>query len=419
MTEHRDELKNILFITLPASMEREINGFHIDSSIQIPVQLPDGRTSLENAGEISLELIVSGMLKIIAYHNDHPHAPYYRAFVLAVQPDAVKELNIAAIAQQQKENLTFAEELFLAVCHLSPQSATYINLATLYNRMAAKDASKGAAYDLYQQKALETLKEGLDVVGEDAQLLSELGFFHLYQGNVEIAREYLSRYLDIAQPDEKREHVQRIMNDIESKLSDDRSLMQAYDAIQMNKEEEALDLLDQFLSQNPSVWNAWFLKGWALRRLQNFAEAETALLAALANCKGTSDIYNELALCSLETGKRDLAKMYLNTAVDLDGENLTLLSNLAYLHLQDQEWDEAREYLELARNLDPNDPLIIRLMEDYQRQSGDTLASPIVQEYVDSEDVFSQAREEKPFAIQGKEDTDELESSYTEEDSVR
>jgi Flp pilus assembly protein TadD, contains TPR repeats len=418
MPEIHNALKNILFIKLPASMERDINNFHVDNSIEIPVQRPEGSRDFDPAKDISVELIVAGMLKILAYQNDHVHAPYYREFVLALQPDAVQELNIAAIAQEQKQNFPFAEELFLTVCHLAPQSATYINLATLYSRKAAEDTAKGVQYDLYQQKALETLKEGLDVVGEDAPLLSELGFFHLYQGNVEIAKEYLDRYLAIADEDGKKAHVQKIVDDIDAKLNDDQTLMRSYDAIQMNKEPEAVALLDSFLADNPKVWNAWFLKGWALRRMGNYQKAEEALLAALANSKGTSDIYNELAICSLETGKPELAKDYLNTAVDLDSQNITLISNLAYLYLKDRMWDEAREYLEIARTIDPNDPLIIQLMKDYEQACGDTLSSPIVQEFVDTEDVVRQTKQEKPFFIQGKEETDDLETEYDIEDSL-
>lgn len=416
MTQQQNALENIIFISLPPSMERDINNFHVDSSIKIPVQLPDGKKQLERGEEITLELIIAGMLKILAYQGDHPHLSYYRSFVLAVQPDAPQELNMAAIAQEQKQNYEFAEELFLVVSRLAPQGASYVNLATLYSRMAAQDNSKGERYDHFQQKALQTLKEGLEVVGDDEQLLREIGFFHLYQGNVEIAKEYLDRYLEEAPAGETKNHVQKILDDINAKLNDDQRLMQAYDAIQMNKEDEALDLLAAYLEHNSEVWNAHFLKGWALRRLSRFQEAEEAFLAALAKSKGNSDIYNELAICNLETGKAELAKTYLNTAVDLDGENLTLISNLAYLHLKDGELDEAREFLELARNLDPNDPVILQLIEDYERESGETISFPVVQEFMDTAEVISAEKREKPFAVPGKEETDDIHAEFSEEE---
>jgi len=414
MTQPNNTLQDLVFIRLPSSMERDLGAFHIDPSIEIPVQLPAGKESLEST-EISIELLVAGMLKIIAFAPEHKNFPYYRDFVLAVQPDAPEELNLAAIAQEQKENYDFAEELFLTVNHLALQSPTFINLATFYSKRASLDTSKGTAYDLYQQKAMETLKEGITQFPDDAPLLGELGFFHLYQGNVEIAKEYLDRFLEVAPEGEKKSHVQKIMGDIDNKLNNDKLLMQAYDQIQMSKEEEALANLESYLLESPKVWNAWFLKGWALRRLQRFAEAEKAFLSCISHGESSSDIYNELAICALETDKKELAKNYLNTAIDLDEKNITLLSNLAYLHLQDGELDEAREFLELARNIDEKDPVIVRLMSDYEQITGEQLSSPIVQQFVDTATLVGKDKE-KPFHIEGTEAGDDLEVPYEEED---
>jgi Flp pilus assembly protein TadD len=400
-------------------MERDIGDFHVDSSIKIPVQLPDGKTKIDATTDISIELIVAGMLKIIAFNWEHEHASYYRDFILAVQPDAPVELTLAAIAQEKKGNYTFAEELFLSVIRLAPQSTSFINLATLYSRMAVQDSEKGEAYDFYQQKMINILHEGLEIVGEDASLYCEIGFFHLYQGNVELAGEYLEQYLGLAEEGDKKKHVMNIMKDIKTKLNNDANLMQAYDAIQMNDEEKALELLASYIQDNPKVWNAWFLKGWALRRLSRFQEAEEALVQALAWTKGSSDIYNELALCSIETGKAELAKTYLNTAVDLDDENITLISNLAYLHLKDGELDEARKFLEMARGIDPKDPVIIQLMKDYQDQSGEILSSPVIEELVSAEEVITQSKEEHPFSMQGKEKTDDIEAAFSLEGEER
>ncbi len=96
-----------------------------------------------------------------------------------------------------------------------------------------------------------------------------------------------------------------------------------------------------------------------------------------------------------------------------------MVSNLAYLHLKDGEFDEARKFLEMARVIDPKDPVIIQLMKDYQNQSGETLSSPVVEELVSTEEVITQSKEEHPFFIQGKEETDDIEASFSLEDVER
>ncbi|MFA6844631.1 MAG: tetratricopeptide repeat protein [Sphaerochaetaceae bacterium] len=385
---------DIVFITLPPSMARDINGFKIDPARQLPVQLPEGKTALDGTDEITIEMIIGGMLKIIAYKTEHPNFAYYKAFVLAAEPDCVEQLNLAAIAQEKAGNMGFSEQLFLTVCHLMPQSATYINLATFYSQKAANDTNKGEVYDMFAQKALDTLLEGLEAFPKDADLLCEVGYFHLYQGNIEAAKNFFDQYLLVAPQGEKRKKVEKVFSDINNKINNDTTLMQAYDEIQLSNEQKALSLLDEYIKKNEKVWNAYFLKGWALRRLEQFQKAKEALLMCLKLEESNADIYNELSLCELALGNKELAKTYLNIAVDLDNGNLTMLSNLAYLHLKDLEFDEARKYLEIARSLDGNDPLIIQLMKDYESQTGDKLSEPIVEQVVDDEKLQEEVRKQ-------------------------
>lgn len=384
-------LKDIVFITLPESMEKEINGFRIDPARRLPIQLPEGQASIDDSSEVTIEMIISGMLKLIAWKQEDPNYDYYRAFVLAAEPDVVEQLNLAAIAQEKQGHLEFAEELFLTVCHLSPQSATFINLATLYSERAAKDETKGTAYDLYAQKALDTLLEGLKQFPKDPDLLCEAGYFHLYQGNTEATQSFFEQYLQVAPQGEKRTKVEKVYADITRKITNDTALLSAYDKIQMGEEDKAIEALDTYIGKNPSVWNAYFLKGWALRRLESFDEAKTAFLKCLSLGERDADIYNELSLCEFSLGNKELAKTYLDTAVDLDDTNLTYLSNLAYLHLKDQEYTEARRLLEKARSIDGEDPLIKQLMKDYAAQTGDSLGETPVTEQVVDDDTLRKA----------------------------
>jgi Flp pilus assembly protein TadD len=387
MDMKHDHLRGIVYITLPASMEQDIGNLHINPSIPLPVQLPDGQEEIGSDG-ITIEMIVAAMIKIVAWQPENKFYSYYKDFILAAQPDCVEELNIAAIAKEKGKNYDFSEELFLAVNHLLPQSTTYINLATHYSTRATaeKEAGNSETFDLYQQKALDTLKEGTERFPENPDLLREIGYFHVYQNNIDTARDYLEKYLEFADEDDKqRKHVSHLLDDIHSKISNDTKLLQSYDEIQLCHEEKALELLNEYLKENPKLWNAHFLKGWALRRLERFDEARESFYTCLKLGQKNGEIYNELAICTLECGERELAKTYLNTAIDLDKGNIKLLSNLAYLCLKDKEYDMARKLLENARAVDQRDPVVIQLSKDYCSATGDRLSDPIIEEVVDNE----------------------------------
>lgn len=383
------QLNDIFYITLPDSIKDRLEGFTIDSDTPIPVQLPPGSKAIEDVSEIGVEMIVAGMIKEIAWNPQGPHATFYRDFLYSVQPDLVKELNLAAIAKAQAGDSDFAEELFLAVNHLNPEAATFINLAIIWGKRASELAEKGniAESDLYIQRSLEILQEGLNQHPNDQDLLAEAGTLHLYHGNGELAKDYFERFVEVASDGPKKDQILKLLEDIQEKNEDNRIMMEAFDAIQLGNNEQAIELMNSFVEKNPSVWNAWFLKGWAHRRLGQYEEGKQAFLSCLNLGETSADIYNELAICTLETGDRELAKQYLSIALDSEEQNIKILTNLAFLLLHDGEYSEARALLEHARAIDDQDPGVRQLLIDYQAQTGDDLSEAVFVESVDESDL--------------------------------
>jgi len=380
----KNKLEGIVFINLPSSMAKKINDFIIDTNIPIPYQLNDNQKEV-NPEEITIERIVAAMIKIVAWDDSNEHFDYYRDFIQAAQNDAVNQLNIAAIAKEKAEDYEFSEELFLAVNNLAPQPSTFINLATHYSNQAVKRKDKEETeYDYYLQKAFSVLNDGLNKFENNPDLLCEIGYFHVYQNNIEAAREYLEKYLELAdKKDERISQVQKLLQDINEKISDDSKLLEAYDQINLSNEDKAIKLLDEFISKNPDVWNAHFFKGWALRRQEKYDLAKPCFLEALKLGECNSEIYNELAICALEEGQRELSLFYLDTAIDLDPDSITLLTNYALLNLEDKNYDKARYILEKARAVDENDPLVIHLIEVYSEATGEDLTKIVNEEVVD------------------------------------
>ena len=71
--------------------------------------------------------------------------------------------------------------------------------------------------------------------------------------------------------------------------------------------------------------------------------------------------------------------------MDLDGEDVIYLTNLAFLHLADGEFEEARELLEKARQIDEDDPQLKYLIEEYEKHTGDKIGEVISEEIYDDE----------------------------------
>lgn len=397
------DLKDIKFITLPG--DRKLGNTVISAKIPLPVEFAEG----QDVNDISFNSIVAGLIKVIAWAPENRNFSYYKDLLLDLQPEVIKELNLAAIsktdAKSPKKDYEFAEELMLAVNHLCEAPESYVNLAVLYAQMTvelhkAKDDVKA---DMYDDKILEVLTQCMNRHPKYAPAYSEISAFHMRHGNVEDARDALAKYADLETDLKKKAQAKNNLESLDKMLSSKDQIMYAYDKMMMGLSDEAVDVINKYLAANDECWEAYFIRGWAKRTLQDFAGAQKDLLESLRIDGKNAEVYNELSICARESGDVELAKSYLQIAVDLDGTDVVYLTNLAFLHLADEEFEESRELLERARGIDPEDPQLKYLIDEYERVTTDKVGEVISEEVYTDEDFENLREIEKQQNIKHKE----------------
>ena len=188
--------------------------------------------------------------------------------------------------------------------------------------------------------------------------------------------------MECAEEGEKKQEMKKLLQRITIQMENDESIKEAYDFIMLGENGKAITAASGFIERNPGVWNGYFLRAWALRKEGRFSDARNDLMECLKLGERSGDIYNELSICELEAGDRELAKTYLETAADLDPDSLTIASNLSYLYMQDGQYDEAREYLEKARFLSGSDEMVHSLIAEYEKATGEKIGELIHEEIV-------------------------------------
>lgn len=407
--ENRKERLSVSYIHIPEVMKEAFSALSIDPSILLPVTTEDKKRGLKES-DITVENIIAGMLKSLAFDKEGKYADDYRKFLLSYDPELADKLEKAALSKQDKRDFTFAEELLLESYALSPSVKKCIELATVYSYLSADARNKN---DLTHEnrnlsRALDTLEEGIERFGENEDLLSEMASFEAYVGELEEAKGYVERYLKVSSDEEKREEMKNLLEEVEYQIKNDKEIKEAYDYIMLGEGEKALPIIEGFISSNPKIWNGWFLKGWALRISGRYNEAKEALIECIKLGETNSEIYNELSMCELEGGNKELSKTYLETAHDLEPENLSIISNLAYLYLTDNDFDSARETLEKARYLSGDDEIVRELIDEYEKKTGEKIGSVIHEEYVSKDlgphDDKEHHHDEKECSHHDKED---------------
>ena len=222
--------------------------------------------------------------------------------------------------------------------------------------------------DAYDADAFGYYTEAMEADPPLADAFFNAGFFYMKQHKYRDAKDAFETYIaltcDLSDEDlgesgvYKKERAQEIVNNITNQNIDDEAFMRAYDLISKGEEEKGIEQIRKFLVNNSKVWNAWFMLGWGLRRLQRFSDAKLAFEEAL-KCGGNEnpDTYNELSLCYIQEKNFDEAKKCLLKAFEMDSENTKIISNLGFLALAQGDKQQARNYFTAVLEFDPKDKI--------------------------------------------------------------
>ncbi|MDR2370775.1 MAG: tetratricopeptide repeat protein, partial [Treponema sp.] len=372
-----NESGGIVFLPVPRSVQKQAEDAHsrgrhehedergpekefsIDPAVPIPAEIPPGKDGF-TPDELTMEMILSGMLKIIAGFDGKISSgffpdgsspadikpewmDYYRRFVLAVRPGIFNEFNEAAILKTKNGDIDTALEILAALGGLFPGSPV-----VLLNRALALEEKAGvldaAGKNAEAEAAVRAAEAAYDaVLAMDPPFPNAFfnaAYFRLKHHDFAGAEECFSAYVSFAEEgvsgvdDEKRENAEKALVEIKERFLSDENFRKARELVRNGKEEEALDRIRGFLENHPEVWNGWFILGWALRRLERWSDGKLALKKAVELGGTNSDVRNELAICLMELADYPGAKKELEAALREEPENIKIISNLGVLAMK-------------------------------------------------------------------------------------
>lgn len=368
----KNPLESIYFISIPENFTSSQTQLKIDPKIKLPVQKKIDEAPGEfNPKEITTEQILAGILTVLAYDKKNENLDYYREIVKQVKPNIKKELCEAAILKTKNEDFELAEEIFLALLGLdSEDPALILNMALFLDQRADsyRNAGLNDDADAYDSDAQSYYTKAMSVEPPLADVYFNVGFFYMKQHKYREAKDAFETYIALTCDvnDEelgengvyKKERAQELINFINEQNVDDEYFRAAYDLISHGQEEKGLEQIRLFIANNPKVWNAWFLLGWGLRRLERFSDAKQAFLECLrVGGDKNPDTYNELSLCHIQEKNFDEAQKCLLKALGMEPENTKVISNLGYLALAQGDVQGARNYFQTVLEFNPKDTI--------------------------------------------------------------
>jgi tetratricopeptide (TPR) repeat protein len=363
--------RGIVFLSVPESLRGQIENlspdetFMIDPAIPIPVALAPGTDNLD-LENLSWEMIISGMIRVVMDNPDDEDAPYYRRFVQAVKPDILAEFTETAILKTKNGDYALALEIADALEGLFPRlPLVRFNRAFILEERAnglekaGLEAEADAAYDA----AYSAYQEVLALNPPFPNGVFNAGYFFMKRRNFDAAKDCFNAYLSLPETSEtpedtlKRREAKRILAEINAHCLDDSDFRAAYDYIRRGEVQRGLTKIRAFLERHPAVWNGWFILGWGLRKLERWEDGAAAFQKTIELGGGNSDTRNELAICLMERGDIQGARKELEICLREEPENVKIIANLGVLALKKGDCTEAEQYFRTVLELEPQDPV--------------------------------------------------------------
>ena len=205
-------LDSIVFINLPEDFKLSKESMHIDTTIPLPVQLPVQAGVFDKSkldiSTLTPEMILAGILTVLAYDKENSNILYYRSIINKAKPNIKQELTEAAILKTKNEDFDIAEEIFEALRGLDPEDMpTVLNTALFFDQRAESYRRSGLNddADAYDDMAFKYYKEAMAADPPLPDAFFNAGFFYLRQKNYSKGKDCFETYLSLVsgQDDDK------------------------------------------------------------------------------------------------------------------------------------------------------------------------------------------------------------------------
>lgn len=353
-----DPLKDIYFFSVPEEMF-PIEDVPIDPKKLLPIELNMEQVKPENF-QFKWEMVSAAMLKVLAYKPDHEDAEYYRKILRVSNPNLVLELMDAAIVKMEQEDFALAEEIYKSLINYEPENLSHeLNIAILYEHQGHtyRASKKIDLSNEYFFKAFHLYKKLSEKNLHDEDLYFQYGLMLYNKKDFIQAEENFKSYLEIGSNKDRKCFIKDLLKKIDENNKKDELFLDAVDDMRMQKPDEAIKKIKEYIKIEPEFWNAWFILGWAYRKKEKYEEAFEAFEKSLELGCDRVDVYNELGICLLEMDDYKESREYLLKAVNKEPKNIKFLSNLGMVFFLENNLKEAKKYFKKVIKKDPNDSM--------------------------------------------------------------
>ena len=365
--EYYQKIRNdISFITLKknATIKFKDKEYITGKELPVPIRVEKLLEDIKKQDEIdglTLNNLIDGIIYLMGTDRSFEYLVDYKEMFkklsFEIGPYIIYCINNS---NNSKDNLVYAKAL---INNEENEKSCFIYASALEN-MGIEFHEKGNEVSRYYfEEALEYFEKCLEYNDKFPLAYYKLGYY--YKRNQQYVKAELiwSKHQEL---DDDTIRVEEIRNEL-IQLKPYVDYEKGYNLVLNEKPEEALDLLLPLVKDFSGWWNLLFFIGLAYRSMGEYSIAERYFENVLKINNVQKDALNELGLCKICLGKYVEAAELFSKLLSLDPGNCEIFCNRAVAYLYNEQVDRAKEDIETALKINPEDPVALSIKEELKK----------------------------------------------------
>ena len=363
--------EDIYFITIKKGASIKFKKFEYitNKEMAVPVRaeklLNDIRKQSDNDEGITINNILDGIICIQGTDKDFEYLEDYHEMLQVLHFDLGPYiiLNINMFDDKQTDDAVIYGK---ALLNMSEDEKSCFVYASVLEKRATDQNSKTNQNEsqYFLDEAYTFYEKSLDYNDKFALAYYKLGYYYKLKQQYVKAELYWTKHQELDDDDVR---IEEIRNELEQlKLYVDYE--NGYNLVLKDSPDEALDLLLPLVNEFSGWWNLLFFIGLAYRSLGDYEIAEKYFENVLKIEEYQKEAINELGLCKICRGKYTEATELFTTLLNIEPGNCEVFCNRAVALLYNGQVDRAKEDIEVALKINPNDEVALSIKAEIEEK---------------------------------------------------
>lgn len=358
----------VSFVQLKKGTSIDVGNYTIKDYIPLPIKTTTLIEEIKEGNieeELRVSHLVDGAIYILGIDKDFKYKEEYRKILYNYNPRIEEYILFKAFKLIKEDNLEDGTIFFRALTGLNPKNIDGLFNYALSLENIARDfinsnqKEKGEVFLIESTNQLESI---LDIDSEYALAYYKLGYHYKYYEQFQKAKLIWEKYMKL---DQEHERLQEIREELEL-IDDDAKFEEGVNYLTCSQYEKALDRLMPLSYKYKEWWNIFYLIGLAYKGLGEYEEAVDFFYEALDLDGNDVNLYNELGICLFGLGDIMEAINIFNQGIERDDTDYRIIFNRGLAYLKLGILDKAREDIESAYRLNPNDKVVKNQLVELQ-----------------------------------------------------